>query len=119
MSVTWSPECARQAPIKPPTPPAPRIACRNVEGFGSGFLSGITPWIRANLVCLRGDGQAFRNFRIGQRMVAGFRALVNSLHQFLAHRNAAPLQPEEHIRLPAHGTNIDNLLQAEDIDRKR
>ncbi len=27
-SVTESPACARQAPIRPPTPPAPRIACR-------------------------------------------------------------------------------------------
>src|SRR5580704_6289122 len=101
-SVTESPACARQEPISPPTPPAPRIACR--------MVSGIRPPASVVLHCRR---QALRNLSIAQRVITRLGALVDALHQVVGRRNAAPLQPEQHIRLPAHRTDVDNLLQPE------
>src|SRR5437899_2278225 len=54
---------------------------------------------------------ALQNLRLAEGVVAGFGSLVDALHQIVLRRDAAPLQPEQHIRLPAHRTDINNLLQ--------
>src|ERR1700733_9202069 len=102
-SVTESPACARQEPISPPTPPAPRIACRIVPGI---LTSTAVP-----LHCRR--WQALRNLNITQRVITRLGALVDAFDQIVARRNATQLQPEQHIRLPAHGPDVNDLLQPE------
>src|SRR5580692_10819622 len=108
-SVTESPARARQAPISPPTPPAPRIACRIVSAIQPHFNFG-----PASLVLLHSRRrQALRNLDVAQRMIASLCALVNAFDHIVSRRNAAPLQPEQHIRFPAHRTDVDDLLQTE------
>src|SRR5258708_39986799 len=99
--VTDAPSRARQAPIRPPTPPAPRIACRKTV-------------MRASLL-LRRCRYTLQNLGLGQRMVALLGPLVDAFYDFFGRRNAAPLKPPQHIRLSAHRTNVNNLIQSEQM----
>src|SRR5450432_1082738 len=97
ISVTGAPDRARQAPIRPPMPPAPRIACRNSLGIRSGFLCGRR--IRA-----------VQNFGFTQSVVALLGALVDAVDNVIGRSQAAPFQPKDHVRLAAHRPDVDSLL---------
>src|ERR1700722_9024679 len=109
--VTGAPDRARHAPIRPPIPPAPRIACR--KGDGEDIVSRVC---RLSVFARRG-GHAFQNIRLAQRVVALLGASVNAFHDVVGGRNAAPLQPEQHIRFSAHGAHVDDLLETEHMRR--
>src|SRR5271157_51639 len=100
-SVTEAPDRARHAPIRPPTPPAPRIACR--KGWGIPSLFG------------RGDADALQDLRIGEGVVALLGALVDAVYHAVGGFDPVALQPEKNIRFPAHGADVNNLIQPENV----
>ncbi len=59
--------------------------------------------------------QALADFCFGEGVVRCFGALVDSLHHFIACGHAVAFQPEQHIRLPAHGADVDDLFQSEHL----
>jgi hypothetical protein len=54
--------------------------------------------------------QAFADFWLGESVVRSFGALVNSFHNFVRGRHSVTFQPEQHIRLAAHRSNVNDLL---------
>src|SRR5260370_42072095 len=50
-------------------------------------------------------------------MVGGFSACVNALYNFSGSRNAVTLEPEQNIGFPAHGADVNHLLQSEQMGR--
>src|SRR5215471_18290061 len=57
----------------------------------------------------------FQNLCLGQQVGRVFGALENALYQLGRVRNAAPFQPEMHVRLATHRADLDDLLEPEEM----
>src|SRR5437879_3206543 len=99
-TVTESPNRARLAPIRPPTPPTPRIACRRAG---------------MRLLLQRRDRHALENLSLAERVVALLGALVDAVDNVVGSRNIVALKPEEHVRLATHRSDVDDLVKPEHV----
>jgi len=72
---------------------------------------------RASILLDYGRRQTLRHLGVTERVVTRLGARIDTVNQIISGRNAAPLQPEQYIRLPAHGTDVDDLLQPEHMGR--
>src|SRR5215471_13307313 len=64
-------------------------------------------------LCLK----ALENLLLAQSVVALLGALVDAVDYIICRWDAVPLQPEQHVRFPAHGADVDDLIQAEHMGR--
>src|SRR5579884_1671609 len=95
------------------------VACcelrRGVKAMGKTFiLQRQWPRERLRLFCAHRLA-AFENFALGERAVRGFRPFVNALYELIGNGNAVLLQPEVDVGLAAHRTDLDDLLQPEEV----
>src|SRR5262245_36001281 len=58
-----------------------------------------------------------KHFFLGEHGARGLRAAEDAIDQLLIGLDAAALQPEQHVRLARHGTDLD-LLHASDQARR-
>src|SRR5579862_2640119 len=90
---------------------SPKTPSRKARAFTVQARDFRLPLIgRTDSILLYSRREAFDNFGVAQCMITRFRPLVDTFHQIVSCRNAAPLQPEQHIRLSAHGADVDDLL---------
>ena len=55
------------------------------------------------------------NFVFAQSVVRGLGEFVNSLDNFIFGGDAVAFEPEEHIGFTAERTNLDDLVEAEEM----